>query len=253
MTSLFDAFNDSIGEEYAFLKYVVYAFPVYFCVKLYLSGNFVLFYLVAVPVFLLFLALLSNGVNNVRKNRKEILTFNFFKIIHILFIGFIALAPTFLILFIIAYCLVSFVNLPFDISYLQLIFKCVVWLIVGSVALTAFLSFSKNMNIKSAYNFPIIFESCIDVLIDILFLIPQLVIMNGLIVGVVWYLFFYFKIPLTNPAFLFYCSVVFVFNISVLSGYFSQSAYEFIRGNDEEYRDNYYIKNSAAYKCSKKK
>ena len=253
MASLVDAFNDSTSEEYAFFKYAVLAIPIFFSVNSYLSGNFVLFWLLTIPALLLFMALLSVGINNVRHNKKEILTFNIIKLLYVLFNCLIALAPTYLILYVSGFCITTFVNLPFDVPYLPVVFKCIVWLVLGSIALTVFLSFSLSMNIKSAYNFPVIFESCVDILISTLFLAPQLLIMNGIIVGAVWYLLFYFKISLTNPLFIYYCSFIFVLNISVLSGYFAQAAYEFIKGDDYEYRDNYYIKGSGLNITNKKR
>ena len=253
MASLFDAVNDAVDEKFFLIKHIIYALPIFFCASLYINNNIGLFYFFAFPIIFIMFGLLSCGIENVRQNKREILTINPIKLLYTVFSLALAIVPLTAVMYFVGYCITAFVKLPFDLPYLPVVFKSIVWILVGSIVLTSFLSFSKSSSIKNAYNFPVIFESCVDVFINILFLIPQLLILNGIIVGAVWYLFFYFKLPLTNPIFIFYCSFVSVFNISVLADYFAQASYELIRGEDEEYRDNYYIKGTGSTFTPRKK
>ena len=253
MASMWDAVNDSADEKYFLFKHILYALPVFFCAWFFINKNMGLFYLFAIPTFFIFVGLFSCGITNIRQNKREILILNPVQLLFTVFSLVISVLPTAVVMFFIGYCITTFVSIPSDIPYFPIVFKSIVWAVVGSVVLTAFLSFSKYSSIKSAYNFSVIFESCADVLINILFLIPQLIILNGILVGTVWYLFYYFKLPLTNPVFIFYCSCIFVFNVSVLADYFAQVSYELIRGDDDEYRDNYYIRGNGTYFNNKKK
>ena len=252
MASLTDAFNDAFGEENAIVKFVVYAIPVFLCAYLYLSNSRFGCYTLAIPTALLLLTLMTNGINNIRSNKREILTLNPVLLIPVLIKLFFAVFPVFCIMTFIGYLIITFVKIPFDIPNITLIFNCIVFLIVFSVIFTSYLSFSKTLSIEAGYNLKVISESAMDVLICLLFLIPQLIIANGIIIGIVWYLFFVFHLPINNPLFIFYCSAVLVFNISALAGYFAQVSYELIRGKDDEYKDNYYMKGPTDYTNKRK-
>ncbi len=252
MASLTDAFNDAIGESNSVIKFIVYAIPVFICATLYLAKNIFACYLFAVPTIILLATLMSNGIYNIRANKREILTFNIISLIPVFVKLFIAVVPIFCIMTLIGFSIISFVKLPFDIPNLSLIFNCVIGLIIFSLIFTSYLAFSKTLNVIDAYNLKVISESSIDVLINLLFLIPQLAIANGIMIGAVWYLFFVFHLPLTNPLFVFYCSCITVLNVSVLSSYFAQASYELIKGKDSEYQDNYHMKGSGIYTHNKK-
>ena len=101
--------------------------------------------------------------------------------------------------------------------------------------------FAKYLNIVQGFNYKVIAESCIDVLVSLLFFLPQLAIANLVLVGPVAYLFWYFQLPFTHWGFVAYCSVVFVVNISILANYLAQASYENIKGSNEEYDDNVQI------------
>lgn len=252
MASLTDAFNDAFGEEKAITKFIVYAVPVFICAYSYLNNNKLICYFLMLPTILLLCALMSNGIHNIRTNKQEILTFNLFTIVSVLVKLLLAILPIFCVMFFIGYIIVNFVKLPFDVPNLPFIFNFIVWLVLFSVVFTAYLSFSKTLTLEGAYNLKVVFESSLDVLINLLFLIPQLLIANGILIGVVWYLFFVFKLPITSPLFVFYCSCVLILNLSALSSYFAQASYELIMGKDSEYNDNYSIKGTGSYNNYKK-
>lgn len=252
MASLTDAFNDAFGEDNAIIKFIVYAIPVFICASLYLGKNTFAAFFIAIPTAILLLALMSNGINNIRSNKREILTLNPIALLPVLLKLFLAIVPIFCVMAFIAYLIITFVKFPFDIPNFQLIFNCIVGLLIFSVVFTSYLAFSKTLSIEAAYNLKVLSESAIDVLISLLFLIPQLIIANGIMVGIVWYLFFVLKLSVSNPLFVFYCSCVLIINLSALSSYFAQASYELIRGKDSEYKDNYYMKGSGSYNTRKK-
>lgn len=242
MASVIDAFNDALGEENAIVKIVLYAIPVFLCAYLYIQKNMLLFNICCIPTLLILAALLSAGICNIRANKRIILILNPIKLFTIIISLLLGVIPIGTVLVIFGLSIITFVKIPFDFPHFPLIFKSIVGLFVGSIILTSYLSFSKNLNIKSAYDIKAIYSSSIDILICILFLIPQLAIINGILIGSVWYVLFCFHIPINNLPFIFYCSAIFILNISILSSYFAQISYELIKGKDDEYRDNYYIK-----------
>ncbi len=251
MASLIDAFSDALGEDMAIIKIFVYAIPVFICINLFLAKNFVVGSFLAIPTLILLAGLMSNGICNIRSNKREILTFNVISLVSVIIKLLLAVLPISCVMLLGGYCIITFIKFPFDIPYFILIFNCIVALIVFSVIFTSYLAFSKTLNVIDAYNVKIISEASIDVFANFLFLIPQLLIANGILVGSVWYLFFAFHITINNPLFIFYCSCVGILNISALSSYYAQASYELIKGKDSEYQDNYYIKGAMNYNKKK--
>lgn len=242
MASIADALNDSINDDYFIVKLFVFAIPVFACAYFYLANNMFAFYFLAVPTILLLLSVLSTGIFNISSNKREIIIFNLFSLIVGIFKLLFALFPHFLILSSIGFCVFSFVKIPVDIPYIDLIFNIIVGFLLFSIFFTSYLAFSQKLEIAKAYNMKIVSGSCVDVLISILFYIPQLLVLNCIIVGLAWYFFYVFKIPLNSPFFVYLCSIVLIFNISITAGYFAQVAYEVIKGEDEDYNDNYTMK-----------
>ena len=76
MASVVDAFNEALSEDLAYVKFVVYAIPVYFVVNLFIVGKMSMFTFWGGIFGVLLLGLLTQGINNVRRNKREILTLN---------------------------------------------------------------------------------------------------------------------------------------------------------------------------------
>ena len=193
MASIVDAFQEAFHEDLAYVKFLVYSIPVNFVVALFMQGKTTQFEFWGFVVGMLLLGLLTQGINNVRMNRKEILTFNPIKY-------FIALGKTLavvvphLILFGVLGNLFTKITIPIDLPHVQTIYKVIVWSILFSIIFTSYLSFAKYLRVKEGYNYKVIFESCIDVLISFLFFVPQLAIANVVLLVPVAYLFFFFKL-----------------------------------------------------------
>ena len=238
MASIVDAFQEAFNEDLAFLKIVLYSIPINFVVALFMKGKMVQFQFWGAIVGLVLLGLLTAGINNVRMNKKEILTLNPLRYLVALGKTIIVVVPHLLLFGFIGNLLVTKVKIPIDLPYVPLIFKIIVWSIIFSIIFTSYLSFAKYLNVKEGYNYKAITESCIDVLISFLFFVPQLAVANLVLLIPVAYLFFFFKVPFTHWGFIAYCCMVSIVNISMLSNYLAQCAYEQIKSNNEDYDDN---------------
>lgn len=238
MASAIDAFNEALNEDKVWLKVFVYAIPIYLLAKGYLTGKSEILNFYAAMCAVFYFSLLTVGINNVRKNRCEIITFNPFTILKSVILSAIVLIPYSLVCGIIGNFLTTKFVIPVEIDNFQMIYTVIVWAILGSIVLTAYLSFAKYMKVSQGFNYKLISESCIDVLLAFLLFIPQLAIANLIIVGPVFYLYFFFNLPFDNFCFVAYCSGAFVINLSIVANYFAQIAYEYIKGSDAEYEDN---------------
>ncbi len=240
MASIVDAFNDALGENLAYIKIIGYSIPVYFVAKWFLIGKIgqVVFWGSILSVF--FLALLTLGIHNVRMSKREVLSLNPIGLLKALVKAVVVLVPQGLIFGTLGYFL-SQISIPIDLPHVPLIYSIIVWSIIGSIILTSYLSFAKYLRVLQGFNYKVIFESCMDVLVSFIFFIPQLLLANVVLVGPVAYLYFFFNLPFTHWGFVAYCSAVFVINISILANYFAQASYEHIKGNNEEYDENVQI------------
>lgn len=239
MASIVDAFSEALSENLSLVKIVIYSIPVYFSTKSFLIGEMGAFYFYAAISAVLFLGLLTQGIHNVRMNRKEILTLNPLNLGKSILLTSAVMIPQILIWYFIGHLIVTMIQIPVELPHMPLIFQIIVWSIIFSILMTAYLSFAKYLNIAQGFNYKVILESCVDVFISLLFFVPQLAMANVILVGPVAYLFFFFNLPFTHWGFIFYCSCAFVVNISILANYLAQSAYEFIKGSNEEYDDNH--------------
>lgn len=240
MASIIDSFQESINEKLAYVKIFIYSIPVYFLTQMYLSGKMALF-TTGIAIYGIFLiGVMSQGINNIRMNKIDILTLNPLRVAIALLKTALVMIPQGIVLgFVGHYLVMTLTSIPLDIPHYNMIIMIVVWSIIGSLLLTSFLSFSKYLRIQEGYNFKIICESCVDVFLSTIFFVPQLLIVDAIVFGPIYLLFNHYGIPFTNWGYVAFFSVVVVINFSMLTNYFAQSAYEQIKGNNEDYDDNY--------------
>lgn len=241
MASIKECFSDAINEDLSILKIAVYSVPVNICANLFMSGKMSEFYFFSFISGILLLGLLTQGIHNVRMNKKEILTLNAKDLLISLLKTFVAIFPQILFWGYIANFIITKVSIPIDYPQVPMIFNIVVISIIFSILLTAYLSFAKYLDIKQAFNYKVILESCIDVLISFIFFIPQLFLVNLILVGPVAYLFYFFKLPFTHWGFILFCSFASIINISIIANYLAQASYEQIKGSNEDYDDHVQI------------
>lgn len=239
MYSIIEIYRDALDDNHALFKVLVYAIPVFFTINFYIQNNMEAFYICGICTGILLFALLTAGINNVRRNKDEILTFNPVLLSISLLKSCVAIIPQFIIFGAIGYFAVQYIKFPIDIANIDLIIKIIVWTLIGSIILTSYLSFAKFLSIKQAFNYKYIFESCFDVLISLLFFLPQIIIVNIIYLLPVWYLIhLLFKLPLTEWYAIAYYSILVILNVSMFADYFAQAAFEIIRGSNEDYNEN---------------
>lgn len=234
MASIVDAFNNAFSDKFLYLKMALYAIPVYFCIQFFMKGQMSYFYILGSIFTIIYAGLLAVGLNNVNTNRIEILTLNPIKLFKTIFKMLVVMIPQILVFGFFGNVTVQRVTIPIDLPHAQLIFSIVVWAVFCAILLTSYLSFSRKLSIKSGFNYLEIIPASLDIFVGLLFAVPQFLILNLILVGAVGYLFWFFNIALTHWTFLGYCSLVFIFNISILADYLAQMAYEHFKFSKDD-------------------
>lgn len=241
MANIIGVCSDVFTEEYALAKIFVYAIPVFICINAFATGQFVLSYICGFFVILMLLGLLSFGINNLRENKNEILTFNIQQLAITTVKTAVAITPQVSIAVMIAMTTKELIPEIDGFPQFQMIINIMIWCLLFSMVMTSYLSFAKHLRIKEAYNIKIIYESVVDVFVNLVFITLQMVIANSIFIGLMVYIFTLFNMKLTHPGFLFYCSILVIVNLSVLANFLAQVSYDFIKGSDEDYKDKYKI------------
>ena len=241
MASIIDCFSEAIHEDLAIVKLVVFSIPVYICIKLFMLGNMNQFYFWSAVFGLLFLGEMTKGINNIRMNQRSVLSLNPFNVIWALLKSFLVLIPQGLVLgFIGHFCVMVLTSIPVGLEYYNLTVTIIVWSILGSILLTSYLSFAKYLRVLDGYNLVVVSESCIDVFISVLFFVPQVFIVDMIVFWFPYYLFHeYMKIPNDHWFMIAAASIAIVINFSMFVNYLAQASYEQIKGNNQDYDDNY--------------
>lgn len=237
MASIKDAFEESMQDKHAIWKYAIFAVPVYFCVQLYLDGAWGGFWTLAIPTYFLLFGFLAECTANVRNGKDSILpTFNIFKLFWSGIKGTVALGPSIAInCFLASYIaglLPNFLVEPKTCA----IFQGIVWALFGAVILTGYLCYAKSFKILDAYNLKVISESCVDILVAVLFMLPQVAIANALLLVPVSYLIWVF-IGIPHPVAIYYWCTVGIFNLAMCGHYLAQVDYETIGTRENEQKD----------------
>lgn len=238
MASIKDAFEEAFQDNFAVLKYILFALPIFYCIYLYYaavaSKDFSGFWCMTSVTFLLLFGFLIKCTTNVRNGKDHVLpSFNIFNLLWAGFKGVIALGPSIAVNCFLASFIGSKVAQFFPDPNIAGIFQGIIWAVFISVILTGYLLYSKKFKISDAYDFKTISNSCMDILIAVLFFIPQLLILNALIIGAVTYVFWVFLgIPNTFCTF-FWCMAL-VFNLAVIGHYMAQIDYEAIEAKSEK-------------------
>ncbi len=227
MASIKDAVEESISDDYAIVKYFLFAIPVFICYLLFAQGNMGLFYFLGFLTGLMLISILISCINNVRNGQNYVLpTFNIFKFGVTAFKALFAVGPILGIGLFLGN-LIARIQIPIPLANIQLIYAIIVWLIIGSIIVTSLIIYAKTEHIKDAYNFGLISNTCIDILVAIIFYLPQLILVDVIIVGAAAYIFA-ITVGLNNPVFIYLCCMALIMNISVTGNYFAQLDYEIV-------------------------
>lgn len=227
MASIKDAVEEAINDDFAFVKYFLYAIPVFICYILFSQGNMGWFYFLGAFTVLMLISILITCIYNVRNGQNYVLpTFNIITFCITAFKAIFAIGPILGLGLWIGNMLVA-IKIPIPVPNIQLIYAIIVWLILGSIIITSLILYSKTQHLKDAYNLVLISNTCMDILVAIIFFIPQLLLVNGLFIGIIAYLFAVF-LSLENPIFIFLCSMALAINVAITGNYLAQIDYELV-------------------------
>ena len=231
MASLKDSIDEAIAENTAFIKYPLLAIPICLTYEYFRQGNMNAFYISGIITSLIFLTFLIEIIYNTSNNKDHLLpTANIFKFLFAAIKVIIAIIPLTAAVVFFGIWLMKF-QIPIELPNIQVIYSAIIWIILGAVILTSIVNYGKTKKIIDAYNIVVFYKHSIDLMILVLFLIPQLILMNGILVGTFVYLFsIFYKVDSIEFAYL--CSLIAVFNITILGHYLAQAGYESIQRQD---------------------
>ena len=232
MASIKDALEESLADRVSWLKYVIYAIPVFVSYILFSKGIMAWFWFLAPLTALMLLTVLVQVINNVRNGKNYSLpTFNIIDFVVAYVKVIFSIVPVWGLCAWGATALAK-IQIPIPVSNIQMIYAAIIWLIFGAIMVTSLISYAKTQKVLDAYNLKTISNNCIDVLIAFLFFIPQTVVLNGIILAVICYLFGVFW-NLENLVFIFICAMLITINIAVTGNYLAQIDYETISRNTD--------------------
>lgn len=231
MASIIDSFRDTFSDNLAFFKFIVFAVPIYFLYDLFLKGesNTAMFsWLFGILVFFLFGFLIQTTRRVLNEDESVLPPLNPVKFAVSSVKGLLAVAPIGCISYFLGNLLASFINIY---SWVDVTLKSILWIVMASVPLTAFLMFIRRERVVDAYNLQAISDKAADLIVGIIFFIIQLFVANLVttaFLGYVLYILFGF-----GPIFYFFASVAIVFNVGATGHYLAQLQYE-VLGYDRE-------------------
>ncbi len=234
MASVKDAVEESLQDNNAIIKYIVFTIPLFYTVTLMLQGNNSgLFFTVLVLTFLLLFGFMLKCTYNVRNGNICVLpSFNIFSIFWDGIKGSIALAPLSIVSFIIYGAVTKFISPYMPDGNFSNIFNGIIAALCVSFAFTGYLLYTKKFSIFDAYNIKAITKYCADVMIAMFFMAIQIVIVNAIIlIPVTYIIWLFFGIP--NPVAIYFWSMVGILNLAIMGHYLAQIHYEIIETDEK--------------------
>ncbi len=238
MASIMDAIEETTHDGHAFIKIFLYTIPVLITYVLFFVGNMGWCYFVGTLTLLMLLTILIKTINNVRNSKKYVLpTFNIFTFCYSTFKAIFAVVPVFALCIWLASKVAGY-QWPINIPYFQITYSTLVWLIFGSIMATSLILYSKTEKIADAYNFKLIQQHCIDILVAVIYYVPQIAVFNVLIIGTVAYLLYVFKQPIDHPLLVVAIAVALVLSVPITGNYFAQIDWEQVTTRESLDEDN---------------
>ena len=234
MASIKDSLEETYQDTHSVIKFIIYSIPLFYNVYIYtkngLSSDF--YWLLCIN-FILFAGFTLKCTQNVRKGFDYVLPpFNIFKTIWTGIVGTVVLIPLIATSFGLGY---FFTNLIFeyipDPLYAK-IFAIIVNIILSSIIFTGYILYAKDFKFLNAYNINLISKHCIDILIELFFLLIKLFFVNLLIILPIGYLLWLF-LGLTNLITYYAACLLLVYNFAIIGHYLAQIDYEIIQRAEE--------------------
>ena len=230
-----DAVEEALQESGALIKYFVFAIPIYITYYLYTSEHdMILVSFFAISSLLMLIAILVNCTINVRDNKTHILpTLNILALLRDSIMCMVAIAPSAIVSIVIANFITSKFTLPVHSADVAL--KTFIYFAFFSIMLTAFLLYAKDKKIKDASNLKAISDYGADIMLAVIFMIPQLAIVNLVFVGIIAYVLVLF-LGFPNPVLDYILCIAVVVNTFIIANYLAQIAMENIEIKIENQR-----------------
>ena len=195
MASIKDAIEESTNEPHALTQYIIFTLPLFGALWLFKKEmmNSIWFYLLAGISAIILLGTMVKCANNVMNFREKIMpSMNPFTLLFDSIRTIIALLPA------------AALN--------------------GGIAYV-FMLYAKKFSFVDAFDFKAISDSCIDVLIQVIWLAIQLAFIDAIVAGSVTYLCWLF-IGIDNVVTYFVWCMTAVFNVALIGNYLGQLNYE---------------------------
>lgn len=234
MASIKDALEEVAQDNLSALKCILLAIPLFYSINIFYDSksDFSAFYWMGGITFVLLFGFMLKCTSNVKNEEYHVLpSFNIFGLLGSGLKGLIALGPVIAVCSWLGMLGIEQINNYFPEPNTALVFKIIMWLVLGSIILTGYMLYSKNFKISDAYNLKVISQSSMDIMIRIIFMLPGIAIINGLIVGFVTYVLWVF-LGIPNPICTFFWCVAGVYNIAIIGHYIAQVDFESIEKND---------------------
>lgn len=231
MASIKDAFEEAIQDNGALAKYFLFAIPVYYCTNLYLNSDkseLFKFWIASAITFIFLFGVLIECTTNVRNGKDSVLpSYNIFNIFWAGIKGLVALGPIIAINSAIAYFLCNYITNYVAEANTLLFLRCIICGVFGAIILTGYLCYARTFKILDTYNLKAISNSSMDILIAVIFMIPQILVADAVLIAPITYIvWIFFGIPHSIATF--YWCMCLVFNLAMCGHYLAQVAYETI-------------------------
>ncbi len=227
MASIKDAIDESTNEPKALMQYIIFTLPVFGALYLYMEKMMnIWFYLLAFISVIVLLGTMVRCANNVMNFREKIMpSMNPFALFFDSFRTILALLPALAINGGAAYYLVTKIYPMISVTWISQAATYITYAVCGSIVLTVFMLYAKKFSIADAFDFKAISDSCIDVLIQTIWLTIQIAFIDAIVAGAITYLCWLF-IGIDNVVTYFVWCMTAVFNAALIGNYLGQLNYE---------------------------
>ena len=247
MASIKDAFEECIFENHATMKYLLVSAPIYGAIHFYKSEpqNMALVYTFGIISIIILIGMMARIWNNVMNFRDKILpSFNIFKLLFDAFATILMVAPAAVINGLIAWYLATKIYPMIAVTWIQQSAIYLTYGVCASVVITTYMLFTKKFNPFDIFDFKAISDSCIDVLIQTLWMCFQIALLDAIFAGAVTYCCWLF-IGLDNFVTYLAWSYTIAVNAALIGNYLGQLNYEALHQAEEKRNKKKYTEEAA--------
>ncbi len=250
MASIMDALDETMQEPQAKLKLAIFTLPVFAAVFFLKGGKMDMFYLFLVPAVIVLLGILTRVCYNVMQCKEVRLpTWNPFTLIFDTIRAGIALLPAAIINGAIVYYLTTKAFTMISVEWVAKAATYITYAVFVSIIVTVFMLYAKRFKMGDTWDIGAISNSCIDVLIQLIWMCVQVLFLDALIFGSLTYLFYVFiDKSLSNWMLLYVWSMCGVFSTMLIGNYLGQLNHEALHSSEEINKEKQLKKELAAAK-----